>query len=98
MLSKDYLRNKHFRLVQMSAQPHPLSGSSEDRHVRKRYIDTHGSQHAPDFLSSVGLHGKVTFESTGNAWECPKTRIGGYWGALMGWEKLPVHQHISLSH
>lgn len=99
MLSKDYLRNRHSRLVQMSAQPHALSGSSRGQTCKETLLGySSGSQHAPDFLSSAGLHGKATSESTGNAWECPKTRTGGHWGALKGWEKLPVHQHISLRH
>lgn len=89
MLSKDYLRNRHSRLVQMSAQPHALSGSSRGQTCKETLHGyPSGSQHAPDFLSSAGLHGKATSESTGNAWECPKTRTGGHWGALKGWEKL----------
>lgn len=48
------------------------------------------SQHTPDFLSSAGPRDKAAFESTGKAWQCPKTRICGHWGAVMGLEKLPV--------
>lgn len=62
MLTKDYLRNKHSRLIQMSAQPNPPSGSSEGRRKEILHRYTHGSQHMPDFLvlaSMAKLHLKA---------------------------------------